>query len=84
LTRRTKEQRHALLCAGIVAAAVFNGNPFRDRNAPVVSPEDFIADPDRDREPTEEEKLEEFKAFFNSVKTEQDKIGKIIKKELAG
>jgi hypothetical protein len=56
-----------------VAAAVFNGNPFRDRNAPVVSPDDFIADPERDREPTEEEKLEQFKGWFSSMKVLQDK-----------
>jgi hypothetical protein len=62
------------LCAGVVAAAIFNGNPFRDRNAPVVSPEDFIADPERDREPTEEEKLEQFKAFFDSMKRSQEAL----------
>jgi hypothetical protein len=31
-----------MLCAGTVAAAVFNANPFREKGSQLISPLDFI------------------------------------------
>ena len=77
LERKSAEQREARICAGIVAAATVN--LWRGKDDPPVSAEDFAPDwrdqtegrdPD---EPTEEEKLEQFKQFFESVKKGQEK-----------
>jgi hypothetical protein len=50
LDRAIESQRRQQICAGIVAAAVFNANPFRGKNSHSVSPLDFIAEDPRKRE----------------------------------
>jgi hypothetical protein len=50
LDRSIEEQRRAQICAGIVAAAVFNANPFRGKHAKAVKPLEFVAEDPRKRE----------------------------------
>jgi hypothetical protein len=61
-----------LLRAGVVAAAVYNANPFRGSGARTVHAEDFVPDTEAQREPTEEEKLEGFKQFFAAMNEAAD------------
>jgi hypothetical protein len=44
LARRQEEHKRGFVLAGIVAAAVYNANPFREKGAKVVSPLDFVPD----------------------------------------
>lgn len=61
--------RHARLNAGIVAAAVCNANPFRSEGSEPVTALDFIGE---SSEPTEDEKLEQFKAMFAELAMRQN------------
>jgi len=42
LTRKQEHHKRACYYSGIVAAAIYNANPFRSKNAEPVSPVDFI------------------------------------------
>ena len=42
LMRRYEEHKRACYYAGLVAASVYNANPYRDRAAKAVSPVDFM------------------------------------------
>jgi hypothetical protein len=50
LDRAIESQRRQQINAGIVAAAVFNANPFRAKNSRGVSPLDFVAEDPRKRQ----------------------------------
>lgn len=42
LDRRVEEHKRGFLMAGIVAAAVYNSNPFREKGAKVFEAVDFV------------------------------------------
>ena len=42
LERRREEQRTDFIVAGVVAAAIYNANPFRGKDAKAVGPLDFV------------------------------------------
>ena len=44
LERHREADRRAQICAGIVAAAIYNAAPFRKENAPLINPLDFVPD----------------------------------------
>jgi hypothetical protein len=44
LSRKWESEKRSFLRAGIVAAAIYNANPFRDKNAKAVNPLDFVPD----------------------------------------
>jgi hypothetical protein len=61
LDRRAARERLAHYRAGIVAAAIYNANPFRDSKAKAVSPLDFLAPAERrafERPQTIDEQIE--------------------------
>jgi hypothetical protein len=53
-----------MLYSGIVAAAIWNANPFRKEGSPPVSPLDFVPDEKRDRGP---QTLDEQVRFLTEV-----------------
>jgi hypothetical protein len=55
-----------------VAATICNSNPFRDKNSRTVNPEDFVPGMETNREPTEEEKTEQFKQLLTSMRIAQE------------
>lgn len=42
LDRAEVEHKRAFLCSGIVAASIYNANPFRGKDAQAVDPREFI------------------------------------------
>ena len=44
LSRKWEGEKREFLRSGIVAAAIYNANPFRDKNAKAVNPLDFVPD----------------------------------------
>jgi hypothetical protein len=44
LDRKTEERNRAQLNAGIVAAAMYNANPFREKGSAAANPLDFVPD----------------------------------------
>lgn len=42
LNRQVEREKREYLRAGIVAAAIYNANPFRGKNSKAVSPLDFV------------------------------------------
>jgi hypothetical protein len=71
LERREREQRRASLRAGMIAATICNANPFRKEGSEILTAEDFAPDPKAPQEPSEEEKLEQFREFFDSIKRDR-------------
>lgn len=54
-----------MLCAGIVAAAIYNSNPWRESGANPVRPQDFL--PEEPPNMSEEEIEEAAVAFFERL-----------------
>jgi len=64
--RQEKERKHQVLCAGIVAAAIYNCN--LAEGADPVSPLDFV---EKRPETSDEEKAAQFLALLNSTKAKR-------------
>jgi hypothetical protein len=47
LDRHLEEHRRRMLYAGVVAAEIWNANPYRGENAKYISPLDFVPDSTR-------------------------------------
>lgn len=66
LERKLAAERQAMLCAGTIAASIYNANPFRSSEAEPVSPLDFLPANDRRRfEP--EQTIEEQIAILTEI-----------------
>lgn len=60
-----------MLRVGLIAASMYNANPFREKGSRLMEAEDFIAGDAG--EPSEEEKLEQWKHFFEEMAAQQEK-----------
>jgi hypothetical protein len=66
LDRHVEQRKHDKLCAGAIAAAVYN--IYRERGAEALTAGDIFPEL-RPPEPSEEEILEAFKAFLEGIAT---------------
>jgi hypothetical protein len=68
LERRIEEQNRAQLNAGIVAAAIVNSNPYREKGARVIDPIEWVPDyKRRKKEAQREQTVEEQIAVLSAV-----------------
>lgn len=65
LKRKQEATKRGFLYAGIVAAAIYNANPFRGAGAKLVNPLDFV--PDYDRKPAPAQTREQQLAIMRSI-----------------